>query len=253
MTNQPADPKTLRAKILATIESGKIVMRPRWHFVLHGILLIVGTILAAAIVIYLASFAVFNLHNTGAWFVPGFGFRGLRVFVMSLPWLIILLSLVFIALLEILVNKYSFAYRKPLLYSVMGVVLFAVLGSFAISQTSFHRLLHEQARRQGLLFGGGLYRNYDRRLKSVTMGEITQFTTNQFRIRDLRSDDEFEVFIDDDTNRPQDLQISDRVVIFGNRATSTIHAEGIRRIAPGNFRPPRRFPMRFPPGQFEIN
>lgn len=220
----------IRDKVLKAIETGHVAMRPRWHFVLRGVLLAVGIALVFLAVIYFASFIVFSLHNTGAWFAPGFGLRGFGPFFLALPWLLILLSLLFIIVLEILVNRYSFAYRKPLLYSVAGVIMFAVAGSAVIARTSFHRGLHERARAHHLPFGEVLYRGYDRRPDNVTAGRISDLSDGKLRIRDFRGGEEFEILIGPGTDYPADLAASDAVVILGNRSTSTIQAVGIRRI-----------------------
>src|SRR3990167_8644737 len=135
--NQEQSP--IKAKILAAIESGKVTMRPRWHFVLQATLVICGLVIVLLALLFLTSFIIFSLRNTGVWFAPSFGYRGIGVFLTSLPWLLIGLTVIFVVLLEILVKKYSFAYRQPLLYSALALVLIVTIGGVAIAQTPFNR------------------------------------------------------------------------------------------------------------------
>src|SRR5262245_42216017 len=111
--------KTVKHTVLDAIKAGQVHMKPRWHFVLRGILLVLESILLALSLRYLASFIMFIVYRSGVWFTPGFGFRGLRVFLLSIPWLLILVSVAFLVLLELLVKRYAFAYKKPLAYSVV--------------------------------------------------------------------------------------------------------------------------------------
>ena len=120
---------TLQETLLAKIKEGQMVMRPRWHFVLKAVLGILGMIILAMAALYLISFILFALREAGLLFIPGFGFHGVGVFLFSLPWILILVSLIFIFLLELLVKRYAFGYRKPLLYSLFGVLGLVVLGS----------------------------------------------------------------------------------------------------------------------------
>ena len=124
--------------VLNKIKEGEVAMRPRWHFVFKGGLALVGIGVLALWLIYLVSFIMFALATSGVIMIPAFGFQGLVGFLLALPWLLILVAAVFIVLLEILVNKYSFGYRKPLLYTLFGVVGFTVVGTFLVSQTGLH-------------------------------------------------------------------------------------------------------------------
>ncbi len=147
--------------MVAAIKSGQIKMRPRWHFAVRAALLASGIVLFSLALLYLASFIVFILHQTGLWRAPGFGLRGLRVFLFSLPWLLLAVALIFLVILEFLVRRYAFAYGRPLFYSVIAIVLLVLAGALAVAQTSFHRGLFRQAEENRLPWVGPLYRAYN--------------------------------------------------------------------------------------------
>ena len=127
----------IKQDVLAAIAGGEIKQRPRWFFVLRGTLVGIGIGLGLCVVLYLISFILFILRETGVWFTPAFGFRGWFVFFRSLPWVLIGLSLIFTAVLEILVKRYSFAYREPLMYSVLGIVAIVAAGGFLLAGEAF--------------------------------------------------------------------------------------------------------------------
>jgi hypothetical protein len=226
---------SIKDRVLQAIATGRVAMRPRWHFVLRAGLLVVGTILAALSVLYLVSFIFFVLRENRLWFVPAFGLRGWGVFFSSLPWLLLLLAALFILLLEILVRKYSFAFRKPLLYSTLGIVVLVLVGGFGLEETRIHHGLLEQARQNNLPIAGGFYRAYGLPPQDhLADGIIQDLIERGYRIRDRR-DQTMDVIVTDDTAFPtgRDLMIGDTIIVIGDRHANTITAAGIRRIAPG--------------------
>lgn len=150
---------SIKSRILNTIEAGKVQMRPRWQFILRASLLLIGTILIVLSVVYLTSFIIFITKMT-----PGPGpDRGVIMYLTSLPWLMILVAIIFVIILELLVRRYSFAYRKPLLYTIIGIAIFTLVTGFIVAETPLHRHLMDRAEENHLPFGNQLYRGFDPR------------------------------------------------------------------------------------------
>jgi hypothetical protein len=225
---------SIKDNIIKSIEGGQVTMKPKWHFVLRTILLLLGLVLAALVLLYTISFIIFVLHQTGAWFVPGFGIHGLTEFLMSFPWLIVLVAALFIAILELLVRQYAFGYRKPLLYTTIGVIFLTVGGGFVVAGTSFHRGLFDQANQDHLPVAGGFYKMYGRPHRdNVAIGAITQIIDDDGYMIEDRRDQLFQIIFDTSTDFPdgRDFKIGDSIVIFGNHNTdNSIQALGIRKI-----------------------
>jgi hypothetical protein len=204
-------------------------MKPRWHFVLRTSLLVLGTILAALTLLYITSFILFVLRQTGVFFVPGFGFHGLGIFFSSLPWLLVFLALVCALLLEVLIRKYSFGYGKPLMYSLLGILLLVIAGSFLVEQTSFHRGLFKHAEQDDLPLAGGFYRQYVRHeFNSITSGVIIEQKDQGFNLRS-NGGEVVGVTITPQTHLPygQDFENGDFVIVIGQRKNNTVTADGI--------------------------
>ncbi len=222
----------LRKKILDKIKVGKAKMRPKWYFLLKTSLLAAGVIIGALALLYVVSFILFVLRQTGAWFLPSFGLRGIMVFLTSAPWILILLGIVFVILLEILVRHYSFGWQKPLLYSLLGIIGFVILASFLVSKTSFHESLFTRARQGGLPYAGQFYRDFGMpRGEHAQIGVITEITDDGFKMETPRGEP-LTIIINPQTSFPLgiDFQKDDRVVVMGEREDHTVKAAGIRKV-----------------------
>ncbi len=229
--NNETQKQPIKEKVLSAIKSGQVAMRPRWHFVLKAVLAIAGGIILMLALLSLVSFMIFISRETGAWFVPIFGFRGLHVFLFSLPWLLLFFLIVFILALEMLVRRYEFAYRKPLLYSAFGIVGFVFIGGFVVAQTSFHRRMFLYAEQRRLPIAGPLYRRFgEAPPANVYRGKVTERMPDQFRMKSHR--EMFQVLITPETRLPYgtDFGDGDVVVVFGDRDGNVIKAFGIRKL-----------------------
>ncbi len=203
-------------------------MRPRWQFVLIGLLFAAGAAIALSTVLYLAGFIVFSLHETGAWSAPLFGSRGWITLFRSLPWALIALSLAFILILETLVRRYAFAYRMPLVYSLLAIVGVAMAAGPLTAP--LHRAPFQAARRGDLPFGGSFYRRYGaERLREVRHGEIESFAPGGFVLLDAGNATSLILIVPD--ARPDAyglLKIGDTVSAFGADDGAAFRARGVR-------------------------
>ena len=236
----------IKNKVLSAIRSGNVKQRPHWFFVLRGTLVGVGIGLVLCVILYLFSFILFITRETGVWFVPAFGFRGWFVFFRSLPWILIGLSIIFVVLLEIFVKRYSFAYREPLMYSVLGIVIIVAAGGFLLFETSLHQRLLDSARHGGLPVIGMFYQGFGmEHFNDIHPGVIVGTTTDGFVMQEPFEAEQATVVMASDTDFPPGVTFmpSDTVVVFGNEASDIIEAVGIREVSDSPF--PQHLP---PPG-----
>ena len=104
---------TLKAKVLAAIESGRVTMRPKWHFALTTALMAAGLVFLSLALVYLLSFIIFAMRECGAWYVTPFGLRGLGTFLTAVPWVLFLVALAILAIVETLVRRPGPSCRRP--------------------------------------------------------------------------------------------------------------------------------------------
>ena len=150
----------MKDDVLKAIQGGQVKMRPKWQFITKAALMLLGVVLVALTTLYLVSFIVFILRQTGVLFVPAFGPGAFGVFFMSLPWLLIALAAIFMLLLEILIKRYSFAYGRPFLYSALAVIFLGIAGGIIIGETPLHERFFDAAENGQLPFAGPVYEYY---------------------------------------------------------------------------------------------
>ena len=114
-----------------SIKSGKIIMKPKWHFVLKTILRVLSIIILFFVIVYLLNFIGLVTHEKD-FNILDLSPRGMRAFMVAIPWVIVLLSMFLLMTFYILVKQYSFVYRKPLVYSFFGIIFFVVFSGFIV-------------------------------------------------------------------------------------------------------------------------
>ncbi len=222
----------LQDKILSAIRQGEIVMRPRWHFVLKTILAILGFIILSLVLIYLMSLIIFGLRETGIIFAPGLGLRGLIVFFQSLPWILIILVGIFLIVLELLVQKYSFAYRRPLLYSAFGIVAIVLATAWILTRTPLHFVIMRRVEYVHIPVVENLYRDIREPVwRNAEVGKIIFFTQKGFDMENPKRE-VIIVSIGPGTRimTHRKLEVGDRVMVVGPKSGRTIEAFGVRQI-----------------------
>ena len=219
-------------KVLSGIENDQIKMRPRVYFILKSVLIILSVFLVAFFTLYLISFILFALRASGAWYLSSFGFYGLKASFILLPWLLILIAIILLIILELLVKHFSFAYHRPILYSILGIVIFTLLGSFVIDKTQLHSCLFQKAQEDRLPVMGKFYRDLEvEKSNNTQRGIIFEITENNFQIKTPRGKI-LNVNITPKTHFPDgtDIKKNDVIIILGERNDSEIQAIGIRKI-----------------------
>ncbi len=232
MNNNNSQKSSIADKIIHQIKDDKIKMRPKIYFILKSAAIAFGIFFVALFILYLISFIVFALRASGVWYLPCFGLRGIKTLFIMLPWLLILISVILIIILEILVKHFAFAYRKPVLYSILFVVIFALLGSFAVDRMGLQSGLFKRAEQGNLPIAGEFYSGLGKaRNKDMRRGIVSEITDNGFLIK-TRNNDILEIIITSETNFPfnEEIQENDTIIVFGKQNNGSVQAIGIRKV-----------------------
>ncbi len=228
------EPTNINAShLLESIRKGELKMRPKWHFVLKTVLILLGAIILLLSILYLVSLIIFGLRETGVIFTPGFGMKGTILFFRSLPWVLIILVGVFLIILEILVRKYSFAYKTPLLYSAFVIVLGALMGGWIIARTPLHWVVIHRAPEFNIPLVGPMYRDIRYpAFKEIHTGKIVFITPRGFDMQNPR-DEMIVVVMNPETRvmKRMELHVGDNVMVIGPRIGNTIDAFAVRNIS----------------------
>lgn len=234
MTPAEHDP-LLRSSVLADIQSGKAKMHGRSYFVVHAALLGLGVIVLVLGLLYAVSLAIFMLKQTGAWFAPTFGWRGFVIFLTAVPWLLVVVTLVFVLLLEGLLQSYRFAYRRPILYSLLAILAVTVFGGFGLAHTRLHQVLYNRAFNHGFMpVAGQVYRGCcDERPPTLLPGTVTAELHTGFLLMTPEGR-LVEVVVTSTTRLPRGamLTVGDSVIVIGSAWEAGVLADGVRLMEP---------------------
>lgn len=221
-------------KIMDAIRTRGISMRPRWHFVLFSALSLLGALIALLTLVYAASLAIYFLRESGALYAPSFGARGWWVLVREMPWLLIACIAVFAVILHVLVRRYAFVYRAPLMGSLLIIIAVMLLGGFLVSTTPLHRMLLRVVHRGGLpplalMYEGPMRGNEP---PGVLHGSIIATTSNGFVMVDESGAGTTSIVVTPRTRLPLGgmFTLGERVIVIGNTASGTMHAYGVSAI-----------------------
>jgi len=234
--NSKSDNKSTCQKVLDKIKKGEIKKHSRIYFILKGFVYGLGIIFILSFSLFLGSFIIFTLRARGALFLPRFGVQGITIFFSSLPWTLILIVLSLILLIEGLARGSAIVYRKPLLYSVLVIVIFVLLGSFILGRANLHNVLFNRAQEHRLPIAGPIYRGYGlRQIKNTHIGEVIQLTEEGF-ILEEKGGKTFTVVFDTKTlfSPNRDIKLEDLVLVMGEEKEGTILARGVRQIGNPN-------------------
>lgn len=222
------DAQKAKERFLESMNEDAIKVRPKWQFTLRTVFLVAGIFLAALFLLYLISFIIFILHQTGTWFGPEFGGAGWFALFRSLPWLLIFFCVVFGAALFILVERYSFVYERPVVYIVFGIVITALVGGVVVAETPLHQRLFNDAEHDELPAPmDGLYVDYAApppQTSEIRRGIVIATTTDGFIMEDTNSETSTVIV-------GYEVPLGSQVVVFGERtASGTIQAIGLEVI-----------------------
>jgi hypothetical protein len=224
--------KSIKERILEKIKSNQVKMRPKIYFLLKTVFIIAGVIFFLFLTAFLVSFIHFHLRVSGLWYLPSFGLRVFGIYLRSLPWLLILSILFLILILEILSKKFSFVWKRPLIYSLLAIVFIIILGTFIFEKISIHQrlLLEAQTGKMPPPFSPIYQRFGMPRFKDFHRGVIEKITEDGFLLREL-SGEQFNVIPSKEIKFLfEKIKEGDSVVVVGKREDSKILAIAIRKI-----------------------
>ena len=112
--------------VLAEIKKGKVKARSKGYFILKSFGFLIFSIFSFLIAIFLASFVSFALPLGGA---------SLLLAIMALS------ALIFILLNLFLAKKFPSFYKRPIIFNLLIFLLVALVCSFVLLKTPFHRYL----------------------------------------------------------------------------------------------------------------
>jgi hypothetical protein len=232
MNHEPT-PQSVQAEVLATITTGSVTMRPKWHFAVKTVVLYTSTIVMSLLAVLILSFSLFVVERSGLWFAPGFGPQGWLVFIRELPWLFIILAILLLVLTQLIVRRFSFSYSRPAIYSAATLAVIVIGGGSLLAQTTLHHILLDYTTRPSspIPVAGPLYQAYGQpTFHLMTTGVVTEVEPQGYEIEN-RAGEELHIIITPQTQLPfeRTFIINDHIIVIGTKQNDTIFASGIRK------------------------
>ncbi len=220
--------------IVGKIKQERVVRHSRCYFILRGLLWAIVSIFLLGFTLYMASMVGFIFIGNGLGALSGLGFMGLWIMLRSLPWVLIVIVIVLVLLLEFLAAKFSFVYKRPLIYSLLGVSIFMIIVSAMLAQTGMHRRAFELGEEYKVPFIGTMYHSYIlRRDNEVHIGIIDVISNDLDKVTViLRDGEEKQVYITKETRMPHKSELIEgmMIMVVGDDDAGQIEALGIRPL-----------------------
>ncbi len=251
--NENKNKNDIMQSVLEKIKAGDIRMRSKSFFVGKMVVIIIVALMILLTSAFFVSFISFSLRASGRLILLGFGWQGLKAFILTFPWGLFLIDLVLLVILERLLRSFKFGYRSPLIYLLGGVFVVVILAGLAIDEeTSLHAAVWHAERSGGApgFFLGSLYDNvrqppHDEGLFRGTVVFMGIATPGGPAFLILKSDDQdsdiddaattslvWKVILPPNLNSANsvDVGIGDQIFVAGDVLPDGVHAYGIEKV-----------------------
>ena len=177
----------VKNKILNIVETNKVKMIPKWKFVLYSALGIFGLVFSVLALIFLASLVMFLLATSGFMYMPLFGLQETFRFLVSIPVILFLVAVVMLFVTEALARQHEFAFKKPVMITLLSITFLSLVVGFFLSRTPFHFIVRDYMREHHFEMMRGIY---DRPLPfdavegmTVIKGTLLSTSSNAIEVR----------------------------------------------------------------------
>lgn len=202
-------------------------------------LIVLGFLSAAILVItvLICNFISFSVRINGHDSLLSFGPRGFWEFLILFPWLLLILDGVLIFTLEWLLRKFQFGYRSPGLYLLLGLLTLSVsLGLVLDRGTPVNDHFLNRAQHHGLPPPFQDFYRGARQLPPPDSGTckcvITNIEGNIITGEEVGfgKTQRYTIIIHPNDPILNKLKVGDTIFVFGDIASSTIRAFGVRPL-----------------------
>ena len=232
--NQESD---IKEKVLEEIGHGGVRKRSRAYFIAQIVLVATLFIIALTLSVFVLSFAIFSLHESGEQFLLGFGWRGVVTFISLFPWTLLIIDVLLFILVEWLSRRFKVGYRIPVLRALLWIIIFVIAGGIIVDLTPLHATLLQMANHDRLPVIGewyeGIYASHAG--QGVFRGTVNSVQGNEFVIfhddKDRDADDGTWTVVAPAGFDMTSVSVGERVYVAGVATSGVIQAYGIEQLS----------------------
>jgi hypothetical protein len=233
--NEDSMQQNIQAKVLERVRE-RAHMHPRAYFVARLVLTLGIATFSLLLSVFVLSFIIFSVHESGEQFLLGFGGRGLTIFLTLFPWVALVADIMLLFVLEWLLQGFKIGYRFSLLTLFAGIAGVSVFLAIIVDATPLHSLLLDRADRGDLPFAGEMYeRVHDsHRELGVFRGTVTSVGNGSVVISHAdndRDEDDGSWTVMLSPQRAAGIHVGDRLYVFGTSSGQTIQAYGVQPMS----------------------
>ncbi|MFI5260654.1 MAG: hypothetical protein ACHQU0_02575 [Candidatus Paceibacteria bacterium] len=226
----------IQKNVLEKIHAGGVAMHSRTYFVLRTALLGLFALAVLAISFFVLSFVFFSVHESGMRYLLEFNEHGLVIFVSLFPWIPLILFVALLVALEVILRRFEFTSKLPLLRIFLWILIIGIAGSTILGFTPLHASLLGRADNDQLPILGPWYEGIrdSHQTEGVYRGDVTAIEDADF------------VISHNDTDRDSDegswtiapppgfdlhqLSVGEKVYVAGRLRNGTVYAYGVHVV-----------------------
>lgn len=231
--------------ILKKIHEEKLQPFSRRHFVLQSLLKMVGGAVLAVLGIFLGSAAFSAIENNNIGTIFTMGWSGVPVAFVSLPWAAIGVTVFLVICFFTLFRKTHLVYRRPLLFGIIFVFVFAASSSVLLARTSLHDTVSRFSEERNIPLMRPFYRTMQRPMLrgGAVAGVVQSQDEENWVIDDEKNAKIYTIQIDSSTKVLDPApEPGDPVMVLGEVVENTVKAKVIRVLqkSRGSFARPQK-------------
>jgi uncharacterized membrane protein len=226
----------IKTKVLEKISHGDVHRRSKAYFVAQIVLIVALLAVAFALSVFVLSFVIFSVRESGEQFLLGFGRQGIVTFFILFPWVALVLDTLLLVAIEWLSRSFKFGYRIPIARALLGVLALALLGGIIVDLTPLHGMLLSRADDNELPVVGEWYESIHESHKDqgVFRGVVTAAQGNGFTMThddgDHDADDGTWSVIVPAGFDVTAIAVGDGVYVAGNVVQGVVQAYGVQKL-----------------------
>lgn len=219
----------LSVVVMSRIEKEGIQMKSRFYFSAIHLAKKVGISLLVVLCIYLFSLVLFKVGIYNPFGFLKFGPIGVHAFLLAFPFIFLFLALLVFILLRLVMNKYSFLYKKSFSYATLNTLLFVFAVGFLLNTTGLNSYFKNNGKLP-IIYSGQFVTEYG------VMGRILSVNEEEKKMVVItRNGEKIEVLWDVKTSFPirSLFRVNDNVQVIGHlKEPLSFEAEGIIPYTP---------------------
>jgi hypothetical protein len=209
-----------KENLLDKIENLK--QKPKYFFVLEQIFFVIIFLFSLGFAFYFISFIGFLLSEKDIFYAPFFGLEGIKILFFSLPWFLFLIAFIFLILSLIIFRHFEYAYKKPVIISLFGIIFFLIISHIIFVETGIQKFVKEESFRRNIPIAPKPLKDFRNKLpEKVFVGKVIGTTTDSVLIK--RKDGRiFEIEVATNTIGIQkkdleNIKVNQNIKVFGDR------------------------------------